>query len=395
MKWQEPYLNSFLDLSRSEINSTFGMISAALKIFPDMPIRICLMHFLRDLGKDPLMDMHTALGIMINRQGIKSSMKRLLRNIPLYEQKTLEEIEAGFCSDPVRMEFMALRMILEKPVNMNCSSGYGFPFSMRHLNFFMACDEAMNKLSELIPGLEDEKTKEMAGEISGYLSRITGNSTIVGNAVRLKDVNSMIFQKIRKGFMIPDNGNLSTDEYNPIRDDPIVHEKCTIIFGELGVFLNMNIQNHIFTAAKLAIERYRKREEMLFSQNSEGTIPRTNNNMEIFFRKVRRNKRKRCGNRATGNILTQSGEKLALFQNMGNEKYKEIVFGSTDISSVFAKHRKQLKKNGMTRKKIIQLVDKGTEMIIQKKLYNTPYNDETMELAWKARDELQKHQESL
>ena len=44
-----------------------GIISAAQSVFPNTPIRICLMHFLRDLGKDLMKNMHTDLGIMINR----------------------------------------------------------------------------------------------------------------------------------------------------------------------------------------------------------------------------------------------------------------------------------------------------------------------------------------
>ena len=42
---------------------------------------------------------------------------------------------------------------------------------------------------------------------------------------------------------------------------------------------------------------------MLFSQNADGTIPRTNNGMERFFRKIRRNIRKRSGNNAAGLYL--------------------------------------------------------------------------------------------
>ena len=54
------------------------------------------MHLLRDLGKDLLSDMHTDLGIMINRTGIKSPLKSILRSIPAYNQVTLYDIEQGF-----------------------------------------------------------------------------------------------------------------------------------------------------------------------------------------------------------------------------------------------------------------------------------------------------------
>ncbi len=75
--------------------------------------------------------------------------------------------------------------------------------------------------------------------------------------------------------------------------------------GELKVYLNTSIPKHLTHDAKLAIGRYDKRETMLLAQNPEGTIPRTNN-MEIFFRKLRRNMRKISRNNATEKILEES-----------------------------------------------------------------------------------------
>ncbi|EQD61027.1 hypothetical protein B1A_09861 [mine drainage metagenome] len=72
---------------------------------------------------------------------------------------------------------------------------------------------------------------------------------------------------------------------------------------------------------------------------------------------------------------------LALFQNMDNPKYVEIVFGKKDIASVFAKYRKPFKKSGMTKKKILNLVDKATEMIVNNSLSDNAYNDELMDKA--------------
>ena len=87
--------------------------------------------------------------------------------------------------------------------------------------------------------------------------------------------------------------------------------------------LNSNIENHILRSAKLAIYRFSKRGSMLFSQNQEGAMKRTNNGMEIVFRKVRRNIRKRCGNIATGNVIADNGESLLLFQNVDNQRYRD------------------------------------------------------------------------
>ena len=357
-----------------------GTLSAARAVFPDVPTRICLMHFLRDLGKDILKNMHTDLGTMITRIGIKSPLKAVLRSIPDYSQRTLDEIYYGFCSDRKEMEIMAVRRVIEKVVSMKGSSGYGFPFSLQHLNFFVACEEAEKKLSDLVPMMKERESLALTSIVEHHISRVTGNEAIRETANKLRDINSLIFKSIRSAFLMPDKGRLSEE----VSDFPdyVIRERCEIVFGQLDVYLRADIPWHLFSAAKIAIERYHNRVEMLFANNTDHTIPRTNNGIERFFRKMRRNVRKRCGNLATGKILTHSGEPLALFQNMSNERYREIVFGSEDIPQVFAKHRKQFRKVGMTRKWIVQLVDKGTDMIIRDSLPDSPYTKDGMGSAY-------------
>jgi hypothetical protein len=63
------------------------------------------------------------------------------------------------------------------------------------------------------------------------------------------------------------NSTLSNDIYDTSRDDPIVHGKCRMVFGELEVYLHANIEKHILRSAKLAIDRYSKRESVVFSQS--------------------------------------------------------------------------------------------------------------------------------
>ena len=81
-------------------------------------------------------------------------------------------------------------------------------------------------------------------------------------------------------------------------------------------------------------------------------------------------------------MLVQRGKKLALFQNMGNEEYGKIAFDSPDIGGVFAKHRKPLKKDGMTEKRVGELVDMGTEKVLGNSLPESPYTDEMMNFAY-------------
>ncbi len=231
-----------------------GIISAAKSIFPNTPIRICLMHFLRDLGNDLMKNMHTDPGIMINRKGIKSPLKIILRDMPDYRQSTLVEIEYNFCTCIKDIEIMSVKRILEKVVYVRGSSGYGFPFTLKHLNFFNACSSAVKELTELMKTFSEKDVVDTAASVVNYFKKVTENSAIVSMAGKLSDINSFIFQTIRKAFIIPENGNLSDDKYDPHRDDPPVHEKCTVIFGELKVYLNTNIQKHLLTVAKLAVK---------------------------------------------------------------------------------------------------------------------------------------------
>jgi hypothetical protein len=357
-----------------------GILHALEEVFPGMPIRICLFHFLRDLGKDLMQGMHTDLGIAMNRVGIKSTLKSILRSLPDYNQKTLYEIEQGFSSDREGVEIMAIRDILETLLDINGSSGYGFPFSLKHMNFFIACAEAGKKLSDLSAKVRVTGSMALLGRIVKEIRRITSNRKIARIAGMLSGVN-MLFQRMRSAFRMPGKGSLSDE----IPDDDSIHDRCNIVTGEMEVYLKANIPRHIFMAAKHIISRYKGREAMLFAQNEDGTIPRTNNFMEQFFRKMSRGIRKRCGNIMTGNILAGSGASLALFQNMGNPEYIKIVFGKQDIPAVFAKYRKPFRKPGMTRTTTRKLVEMARKMILTDSLYDTPYNEKLMDSAYASR----------
>ena len=357
-----------------------GIISALDEMFPNIPRRVCLFHFFRDLGSYIMKTMHLELGRRINGEGMKSQLKRLIRSIPSYDPFTLMEIEGGFCSSRDLMEIMSVRRILE-PLSRTASSGYGFPFTLRHLNFYLECREAEIRLRNIMEHLSSREAMEYAKDAISLLSRVTGNESIVETAMKLKDVNA-IFQGLRRAFGIPDHGKLSDDiEMNS-------HEMCSAYIEELEVFITQNIKDHDRRAAKLIIESYRKWESRLFSQNAEGTIPRTNNSIEQLFRRIRRNARKRSGNSATGSIITHRGESLAIFQNIAIPEYRKIVFGSDDMESVAsaaAKYRKRVKKPVISRYRMEKLVDLGTKMILSDTLNKNPYTDEMMSIAYSSR----------
>lgn len=58
---------------------------------------------------------------------------------------------------------------------------------------------------------------------------------------------------------------------------------------------------------------------------------------------------------------------------MSSPEYRKIVFGNADIGSVFSRYREPFKKSGMTKKRTLELVDKGKDMILAGNISNTPY----------------------
>ncbi len=89
--------------------------------------------------------------------------------------------------------------------------------------------------------------------------------------------------------------------------------------------------------------------------------------------------RKRCGNIATGNALKQSGESLALFQNMGIPKPVSIVFDDRSAGFVFGKYGKFFIKNRFTKKKTRKFAEKGTAMLLEDSVNSGPHSDRIFE----------------
>ncbi len=272
---------------------------------------------------------------------------------------------------------MSIKRILEVLFNSNGSSGYSFPFSLKPLNFYYVCKEAENKIQNLYLRVHESSSKEIIDEIMGLIKKVTDNENIKDLANKLSDINRL-FQKLRFSFNIPEKGKLS----DKLSEDSQAQNNCKILIGEMEVYIHENIADHIFQAIKLIIGRCKERENMLFANNNDQTVPRTNNGIEQFFRKIRRNVRKRYGNMATGKVLSEKGTLMALYQNMGNQKYIATVFGTESITAYFNKYRNQLRKKGISKKKIVELVERGMEMLLNDTISDTPYTEEVMNMAY-------------
>ena len=123
-----------------------GIIAAVEEVFPGVADFICHFHFLRDLGKDLMLDEYTTLQKHLR----KFKVRPLLRQRAKYlEQKinpacqSIDEIivsiksgswqTSSFENIPLITTYALIQWIFEYPRQ---SSGYGFPFDRPHLDFY-------------------------------------------------------------------------------------------------------------------------------------------------------------------------------------------------------------------------------------------------------------------
>ena len=203
----------------------------------------------------------------------------------------------------------------------------------------------------------------------------------MGKADEISSINA-IFQRLRREFGVGDHGKLSDDL------DNIAPERCSIFVDHLEAVTCRSTSSFESKTAKHIMDAYRKWGSRLFAQNIERSIPRTNNSIEQFIRKIRRNVRKRCGNNTTGSTITLTGEKMAVSQNIAIPEYRNIVFDSEDMESVasaVARYRKRVKKPVISRSRIEKPVYLGTKMILSDTLNQNPYTEEMMSIAYSSR----------
>ena len=348
-----------------------GILSALAEDFPGVPVAICRYHFLRDLGKDLLKADHVSLGKIFTTYGIRALLKRVLRSLPEYDLNLLVEVGNGICSDPKELAVMECRRELERILWEGEKSGLGFPFTLRQLNFLWECVAALPILAENNRVAQNAAIEEAVSAIREVVS----DAQVIETGERLKEVYGLF--GALKGAMYPKTkGTPLSGE--PSLTDREAQGRCREVVAELEKVLMTMTAGHVSWTAKKIVTDYGKWESHLFPSGVEGiAVPKTNNRLEQVFRRMRRNVRKRCGDKATGRQLTLTGEMMLLYQNLANPAYVEAVFGEESVATVFGRKRASLPKvRKMGRKERERLLDQGQQMLRKGQVPGTPYTEE-------------------
>ena len=138
-----------------------GIVAAVEAVFPGVADFICHFHFLRDIGKDLLLDDYTILQKRLRKFKVRPLLRQRSRYLEQkfnFPAKTIEKImaslESGIWKDttspehiPLIMAYTLIHWVFDYKRQ---SSGYGFPFDRPYLDFYRRLQIAHRLLGEIM-----------------------------------------------------------------------------------------------------------------------------------------------------------------------------------------------------------------------------------------------------
>jgi hypothetical protein len=359
-----------------------GIGMAVQEVFPKVADFICHFHFLRDVGKDLLLDEYSALQKRLQRLNVRSLLRQKGRYL---EQKidptaqALDEIVSSLESGtwqttacepvPLIMAYALIKWVFAYPQQSN---GYGFPFDRSHLDFFRRLQTTHRLLEQIM----EVRLRGIVKDNKPYCI-VYRTLTEAVNDKRLNDLaaslerKAKVFDKLRSAMRIalPD-GKDGINDNGENADIKSIEEKVT----DFRKWLIGDDQRKA-TYAKM-LKQIDKYWQKLFADPLPVVTPdgvvyiqpqRTNNILERMFREEKRRIRKKNGTASLSKVLKAMLAETPLVQNLRNSEYMDAVLdGCSTLAERLSRIDASLVKKEMeaarnNREKILPSVKKMSE----------------------------------
>ena len=329
-----------------------GILRAIEQVFPGIPDFICHFHFLRDVGKDLLLDDYQTIIQRLRKHKVRA----LLRQKARYLEKKIGQDTEGI-SDlkavlekaelqtfsleriPTLATYTLIHWIFESP---RLSRGYGFPFDRPHLEFYRRL-KRVHGLLQSISGIHlRNKAKDNRPfiQINKLLEEVLADSEL-NNAVTGMAKKAQVFDKLRQALRIAmPEGRSGLNDNGDETDIKTIEDQVSNFKEWL-----MGDESRKTTYLKM-IEQMDKYWEKLFADplivnTSEGPVTiapqRTNNILEKFFRGVKRRGRKKSGTASLNKTLKTILADTPLVRNLEKEEYQKIILnGCSSLAERFS-----------------------------------------------------------
>ena len=350
-----------------------GILRAIEQVFPGIPDFICHFHFLRDVGKDLLLDDYQTIIQRLRKHKVRALLRQKARYLGkkigqdaegISDLKAvLEKAELQISSlerIPALATYTLIHWIFESP---RLSRGYGFPFDRPHLEFYRRL-KRVHGLLQSISGIHlRNKAKDNRPfiQINKLLEEVLADKEL-NNAVTGMAKKAQVFDKLRRALRIAmPEGKSGLNDNGDETDIKTIEDQVSKFKEWL-----MGDESRKTTYLKM-IEQMDKYWEKLFADplivnTSERPVTiapqRTNNILERFFRGVKRRGRKKSGTASLNKTLKTILADTPLVRNLEKEEYQKIILnGCSSLAERFSQIddkivRDQLKQAEENREKI-------------------------------------------
>ena len=356
-----------------------GIASAVEEVFPCVPDYICHFHFLRDIGKDLLLEEYAALRKRLRELNARSLLRQRARYLekkivdsslcPDDFQASLEAGEKGSASKEGTSLMTAYTLIHWAFDHRSQSNGFGFPFDRPHLDFFRRLQKAYGIAKDLAGvRLRDDFGDGKPFESVLKVLKDVAEDGLLEEIASSLESKAKVFDQLRTAMRIalPENkkGINDTGEENDLQG---MEERVEAFKNSLA-----EDPEKKETYAKM-IEQLENYWEKLFAgplpvDTPEGTVyiqpQRTNNILERFFREEKRLGRKKTGTASLNKTLKAILSDTPLVRNLEKQEYVEIILDRcSDLAERFAEIdvrmvRKKLENSKKSNEKILPGIGK-------------------------------------
>lgn len=321
-----------------------AILKAVATVFPAVPDYICHFHFLRDIGKD-LFDFEyrtirrytRSFNIRATLNNVEKALKAVIddaaalsENLHTYLGKK-QATDTQQVLSPWVSAYLLVGWVLEAN---SASDGFGFPFDHPHLEFYQ-------RLREAYPALKALKTKGVSALPLPVLHRVLKDVALKNLVTRIEQ-KIVIFNQLREAMRIarPDSDQGLNDEGD---GDIKTIESRVKAFRYSQAIQTLSASDISYQKMVKQIDKYWGK---LFADPIQVDTPagrvtiqpqRTNNLMEQSFRFLKRDGRKRNGQKALGKVLTAMLADTPLVRNLDNPDYMTILLkGKDSLAARFA-----------------------------------------------------------
>jgi hypothetical protein len=348
------------DLGRAMIKACNALKE---EVEADFPILGCHWHFLADIGKDLLEASHNQLRELSRRFGLKAELRKLSRDlgrrlgpqlaglrqdITEWMQTGAEHvIPAGDTGTAI------VRALAQWPLDYaQDSDRRSFPFDRPYLDFYYRCRMIRRSVDAFLRIPPQETAVRRALErLARILDPVVTQASFAAIAATLSH-RAGLFDELRTAL------RLTARSHSPA-DRAVKVEETTAELAEIQQALDSFVQSlrqrrpergpaqDQRQAIDLILKHLERHGASLWGHlvtltSETGPLcraaPRTNNDLEGFFRHIKQGERRRSGRK----ILTQDFESLhpaaPLIQNLTRPDYVELLCGSlAELPQAFAK----------------------------------------------------------